>query len=263
MGQAILHGLLRAGHPPQRLSAADPNGETREKLRKLHTALFVSAENGAVTYNAEILVLAVKPQNVKMVCEQLRELDRARNQLIMSIAAGITMSSLRSWLSGDDPMVRVMPNQPALIGAGVSVLAANNEANESSRKNAEYITNAIGESVWLEDESLMDAATAISGSGPAYFYLLMEIVEAAAIAFGFTESMARRLTVGTALGAAQLAEQEGVDLKELGASVTSPGGTTAAALTVLEDEHVRDIFSRALEAARNRAEELGRTTDSD
>ena len=156
-----------------------------------------------------------------------------------------------------------MPNQPALIGAGISVLTASASVPELQRELAGYIAGAIGTTVWLDNESLMDAATAVSGSGPAYFYLLMELIENSALKFGFSKDVASKLTVGTALGAARLADTVGSPLADLRRRVTSPGGTTAAALEVLEDAEIRDIFHRALEAARNRSAELGESGSSD
>ena len=183
--------------------------------------------------------------------------------LIVSIAAGTTLKSLHAWFGSEIPVVRIMPNQPAVIGAGTSVLTASASVNELQRGLADYIGAAIGTAVWLENESLMDAATAVSGSGPAYFYLLMELIESSAIKFGFSKEVASKLTVTTALGAARLADTVGSPLVDLRRQVTSPGGTTAAALDVLEDAEIRDIFHRALEAARNRSAELGEPDSSD
>ena len=263
MGQAIVRGLIQAGHPPQLLSVADPDSSRQEELRDLHAGLVISPDNFVVAEQADALVLAVKPQIMRTVADQLARSERPANQLIVSIAAGTTLKSLHAWFGSETPVVRIMPNQPAVIGAGTSVLTASASVNELQRGLAGYIGAAIGTAVWLENESLMDAATAVSGSGPAYFYLLMELIESSAIKFGFSKEVASKLTVTTALGAARLADTVGSPLVDLKRQVTSPGGTTAAALDVLEDAGIRDIFHRALEAARNRSAELGEPDSSD
>ena len=263
MGQAIVRGLIQAGHPPQLLSVADPDSSRQEELRDLHAGLVISPDNFVVAEQADALILAVKPQIMRTVADQLARSERPANQLIVSIAAGTTLKSLHAWFGSEAPVVRIMPNQPAVIGAGTSVLTASASVNELQRGLAGYIGAAIGTAVWLDNESLMDAATAVSGSGPAYFYLLMELIESSAIKFGFSKEVASKLTVTTALGAARLADTLGSPLVELRRQVTSPGGTTAAALEVLEDAEIRDIFHRALEAARNRSAELGEPDSSD
>ena len=263
MGQAIVRGLIQAGHPPQLLSVADPDSSRQEVLRDLHAGLVISPDNFVVAEQADALVLAVKPQIMRTVADQLARSERPADQLIVSIAAGTTLKSLHAWFGSETPVVRIMPNQPAVIGAGTSVLTASASVNELQRGLAGYIGAAIGTAVWLENESLMDAATAVSGSGPAYFYLLMELIESSAIKFGFSKEVASKLTVTTALGAARLADTAGFPLVDLRRQVTSPGGTTAAALDVLEDAEIRDIFHRALEAARNRSAELGEPDSSD
>lgn len=262
MGQAIIRGLIQAGHSPRLLSVADPDSTCRAELHNLHAGLFISPDNFAVAEKADALVLAVKPQMMRTVAEEMAGSERPADQLIVSIAAGTTIKSLRAWLGSEIPVVRVMPNQPALIGAGISVLMPGKSVTEPQRELADYIASAIGTAVWLDDESLIDAATAVSGSGPAYFYLLMELIQNSALEFGFSKDVASKLTVGTALGAARIADTVGPDLADLRRRVTSPGGTTAAALKVLEDAEIRDIFRRALEAARDRSAELGESGSS-
>ena len=262
MGQAIMRGLIQAGHSPRLLSVADPDRTCRAELRNLHAELFISPDNLAVAEKADALVLAVKPQMIRTVAEETAELVCPPDQMIVSIAAGTTIGSLHAWLGSEVPVVRVMPNQPALIGAGISVLTPSATVTEPQRELADYIANSIGTAIWLDDESLIDAATAVSGSGPAYFYLLMELIENSALEFGFSKDVASKLTVGTALGAARIADSVGPDLADLRRRVTSPGGTTAAALKVLEDAEIRDIFRRALEAARDRSAELGKSGSS-
>ena len=257
MGQAIVRGLLRAGHAPNLISIADPDSERRAELLALNDRLNLGSDNDSVAQTADVLVLAVKSQLLSSVAKQIGDTTRPASQLILSIAAGTTSQTLAGWLGDDVPVVRVMPNQPALIGAGISALFASANVTASSRQLADYIAGAIGQAVWLDDEQLMDAAAAVSGSGPAYFYLLMEIIEQSARGFGFSKEIAGKLTRATALGAARVADTESAEPGELRKQVTSPGGTTAAAVTVLEDAGIHAIFRRALEAAKRRSAELG------
>jgi pyrroline-5-carboxylate reductase len=174
------------------------------------------------------------------------------------VAAGITLAAIARGLATNVPAVRVMPNQPALIGEGMSVLVASPEVSAAQKAQAFYIAEAAGLALWIGEESLMDAVTAVSGSGPAYFYLLMEIMEDSAVQLGLQRETARMLVRQTALGAARAAGMPDADLIALRASVTSRGGTTAAALDVLDQAGVRDTWRRAIAAARDRAAELGR-----
>jgi pyrroline-5-carboxylate reductase len=209
---------------------------------------------------ADVLVLAVKPQLIADVAREVAAGPRPRGQLILSVAAGITLGSLRGWFGPDTPVVRVMPNQPATIGAGISGLAASVAVGERERQIAQYIASATGQAVWLQDESLMDAVTAVSGSGPAYFYLLMEHMERAAVELGLSPELAAALTRETALGAARVVIETKAEPARLRAEVTSPGGTTAAALRVFEAANLDAIVRQALAAARDRSAELGRST---
>jgi pyrroline-5-carboxylate reductase len=210
---------------------------------------------------ADVLVLAVKPQLMPDIARKIAAGPRRSGQLILSVAAGITLGSLRSWFGSDAPLVRVMPNQPATIGAGISGLAASATVRDRERQIAEYIASATGRAVWLNDEALMDAVTAVSGSGPAYFYLLMEHMERAAVELGLSAELAAVLTRETALGAARLVIETSAEPARLRAAVTSPGGTTAAALRVFEAANLDAIVRQALAAARDRAIELGRSTE--
>lgn len=258
MAQAMVAGLLRAGHRPECLHIAEPADAARARLAALHAGLRLTSANAEVAGNADILVLAVKPQVMAAVGAELASVRRAQGQLVMSIAAGIALGTLQRWLGAQAAAVRVMPNQPALIGEGMAVLVAGPNVSEAQRAAATYVAGAAGKTAWIDNESLMDAVTAISGSGPAYFYLLMEMLEDNAVRLGLPRDAARLLTRQTALGAARVAADPSVDVAAMRASVTSPGGTTAAALGVLDQAGIRDIFRRALEAARDRGAELGR-----
>lgn len=257
MARAIAGGLLRAGHVPSSIAVAEPAAETRVQLESLG-GIRVVARNPEVAESADVLVLAVKPQMMPAVLEELAVVARPAGQLVYSIAAGTTLASLASGLKAGIPAVRVMPNQPALIGEGMSVLVASSGVSAAQKAQAFYIAEATGRALWIADESLMDAVTAVSGSGPAYFYLLMEMMEDCAVQLGLPRETARTLVRQTALGAARAAGMPDTDLLALRASVTSPGGTTAAALAVLDQAGIRSIVERAITAARDRGVELGR-----
>lgn len=258
MARALVRGLLQAGHPAGRIQVADPDPAQLEQVVALHASVGIHADNREVARNADVLVLAVKPQLMADVARQLAAGPRRARQLVLSVAAGITLDSLRGWFGAGAPLVRVMPNQPATIGAGISGLAASAAVGETERQVAQYIASATGQAVWLQDEALMDAVTAVSGSGPAYFYLLMEHMERAAIELGLPASLAAALTRETALGAARVVIETKAEPGRLRAAVTSPGGTTAAALRVFEAANLGSIVREALAAARDRSAELGR-----
>ncbi len=259
MARALVRGLLQAGHPAGRLQVADPDPAQLGQVAALHASIGMHGDNSAVAAIADVLVLAVKPQLMADIARKIASGPRRPGQLILSVAAGITLGSLRTWFGPDTPLVRVMPNQPATIGAGISGLAASAAVGARERQVAEYIASATGRAVWLKDEALMDAVTAVSGSGPAYFYLLMEHMERAAVELGLTADLAAVLTRETALGAARLVIETSAEPALLRAAVTSPGGTTAAALRVFEAANLDAIVRQALAAARDRASELGRS----
>jgi len=259
MARALLRGLLKAGHPASRLKAADPDPAQLAQVGALHAGIGTHASNREVASVADVLVIAVKPQIMATVAKQVAAAPRPAGQLILSVAAGITLDSLRGWFGGDTPLVRVMPNQPATIGAGISGLAASAAVSERDRQAAEYVASATGRAVWLKDEALMDAVTAISGSGPAYFYLLMEHMEQAAVELGLPAELAATLTRETALGAARVVSETGAEPAVLRAAVTSPGGTTAAALQIFAAANLGAVVRAALTAARDRSLELGKS----
>lgn len=258
MARAIVAGLLGAGHPPERLRIADPDPAQQARLRALDTGLAVTSDNAAAIQSADLIVLAVKPQVLPDVA---RALKPETGQLVVSVAAGVTLNALAGSLGTDTPCVRVMPNQPALVGAGMSVLCATPAVSSEQRQLAEYLAGAGGETAWIDDEPLMDAVTAVSGSGPAYFYLVMELLEDGARRMGIAPDVARQLAVQTAYGAGLAARDAGLPPAELRRMVTSPGGTTQAALESLEQGDIRALFEQALEAARQRSAELGRADD--
>jgi len=263
MAQAIIRGLLTAGHAANCIAVAEPAESQQQAIARLSDAIELTADNASVAAASELLVLAVKPQVMADVCEALGSADRKQQQTMVSVAAGITLESLAGWLGTATSIVRVMPNQPAMVAEGMSGLCASQSVSDTGREHATYLMEATGKTVWLDDETLMDAVTAISGSGPAYFYLVMEILQEVAEEFGFDSDTAHLLSTQTALGASRVAGEESESLATLRQRVSSPGGTTEAALVSLEDAGIRDMFRKALIAARNRSAELGKAQDND
>lgn len=258
MARAIGGGLLRGGMRATDLMIAEPLTAQSERLRQELYGAMVTDDNRRVAASAETLLFAVKPQILKPVCEDLAETVQESRPLIMSIAAGPMIDDIERWLGGDLRVVRVMPNQPALIDQGISALFANERTDQAGRDMAEKIMTAVGQVVWLATESKMDAVTAVSGTGPSYFYLLIDIMINAALEAGIDEETARKLAVETARGATALAAAETESMSKLIDRVRSPGGTTTAAFEVLDERHARGIFSDAINAAEHRAAELAK-----
>jgi pyrroline-5-carboxylate reductase len=255
MASALIGGLLADGVPPDRLIAADPSAEKCSALGAA-TGIRTMQDNRQAAAAAQTVVLAVKPQVLRQVAQELAQLVQDKRPLVISIAAGISCDSLRSWLGGETALVRAMPNTPAMIQSGATVLFATPGVSEAQRERAESLMRAVGLTQWIDDESLMDAVTALSGSGPAYFFLVMEAMENAARELGLAADTARLLTLQTALGAARMALESSDSPATLRRHVTSPGGTTERAVATLEDGGIRDLFTRALGAARDRSREI-------
>jgi pyrroline-5-carboxylate reductase len=256
MARSLAGGLVRDGWAPARLLLSDPQVGQRQAVEQA-LGLAVLADNAEVARRADILVLAVKPQALAQVARELAATVQQQRPLIISIAAGVRSADIERWLGGNLPIVRVMPNTPALIGSGASGLHANARVTATQRDQAESILRAVGVTVWVEEEQLIDVVTALSGSGPAYFFLVMEALEAAAIKAGLDPAPARLLTLETAVGAAKMALEGGEEPALLRRRVTSPGGTTEAALKTMEEAGLRGIVDDAIVAATRRARELG------
>jgi len=255
MAAALIGGLIGRGLAPARIAFADPN---REQLQKLVRDFGIAAAPDAASAvrDAEILVLAVKPQHMHAAASQVAAHLGGARPLIISVAAGIPHAALRGWLGTGAAIVRAMPNRPALCGFGATGLYAPPGLGAAQRALAESILTAVGIAVWVELESQMDTVTALSGSGPAYFFLFMEALEAAARELGLEPEVAHRLTLQTALGAAQMAGESADTLAVLREQVTSKGGTTAAALAILDAADLRGIVASAVAAADRRSAEL-------
>lgn len=253
MATSLIHGLLAKGVPANHIHATDIDNE---KLAQLSADTGV--ETGAidaVAGVADVVVLAVKPQVMENVCQTLKPLLKA-DSLVISIAAGVTLSSLAHWLGEGQALVRCMPNTPSLVGCGATALVANGNCGEAQQTLAGQILEAVGIACWLQQESDIDTVTALSGSGPAYYFLMMEAMEAAAIKMGLDADIARQLAIQTAQGAGKLAANSDVPPDELRRRVTSPGGTTEQALLSFDRDNFSDIVAAAMQAAKQRAAEL-------
>jgi pyrroline-5-carboxylate reductase len=262
MASAMINGLIKDGTDPDHILVAEPDEARREQLAARFSIRTLD-DNPEVARQADALILAVKPQALKAVATQLSPALSENHPLCLSIAAGIRHASLQAWLGEGVPVIRVMPNTPAMLGAGASGLYAPPDIDENQRELAEHIMRATGIAVWLDDESQMDALTAVSGSGPAYFFLFMEAMENSARKLGLAEKTAHLLVLQTALGAARMAMESASGLGDLRSSVTSPGGTTEKALEIFNKGGLSQLVDQALAAARNRSIELSESLGGD
>lgn len=254
MGRSLIGGLIARGIAPGRIVVADPSDTARGKLIADFGIRAVAHASEAI-HDAALVLLAVKPQVMRDVCQSLA-VDFPERSVAVSIAAGITTIQLDTWLGGGRAVVRAMPNTPALLGAGATGLYANARTTPEQRQLASAVLGAVGICEWLDKESLVDVVTALSGSGPAYFFLLAEAMQTAAVELGLPESTARALAAQTCLGAGRMLIEAGEDAATLRQRVTSPGGTTQAALDCFAHEGFRAIVARALDAATRRGAEL-------
>jgi pyrroline-5-carboxylate reductase len=258
MASALIGGLLARGTDASTISVIDPSDAQRAALGTRHgIATHADAGAGAAAIAAaDVLVLAVKPQQMREAVEALAA--RMSDPLVLSVAAGVRAGDIQRWLGGHRRIVRTMPNTPAMVGLGATGLAALAGVEAADRTAAERILQAVGETVWVDDESLLDAVTAVSGSGPAYVFRLIEAIAAGGERLGLSREQAMRLTVQTFVGASQLAARADEPPSVLRERVTSKGGTTAAALGVLNERDIDALFADALRAACERSVELGR-----
>ena len=256
MGEALIAGLVRSGHwKPSQITVCDVRHDQLAQLQ-LRYKVRASADNRWAVRDADIILLAVKPQHMRHLLEELGPVIR-QSQLVLSIAAGITTGLMEKFLAKGVPVIRIMPNTPALVGAGAAALARGRYAKESHEKTAEAIFQTVGTAVSVS-EADMDAVTALSGSGPAYVFYLAEAMTEAGHSLGLAPHVVQGLVRQTIKGAGQLLAQSHEEAHTLRQRVTSPGGTTEAALKVLEAARVRSIFSRALKRASQRSQELSK-----
>lgn len=255
MARSLIGGLIADGRAAATIWVADSSDDQLLRLQQ-QFQVNTTPSNSAAAAAAEILILAVKPQVMRSVCAELRDVVQKKKPLVISIAAGIRAADIDRWLGGDVAIVRAMPNTPALIQTGATALCANALVSAEQRNSAETILRAVGLALWVSDEKQMDAVTALSGSGPAYFFLFIEALEEAARALGLPPQTAHLLALQTAFGATKMALESPEDCATLRQRVTSPGGTTEQALRTFEEGQLRQLVAKALTAAANRSEEL-------
>lgn len=255
MALSLIGGLLASGYPKDKILTTEPN-EAQRHLVAERLGITCLANNNEAVQQADIIVLAVKPQQLETVCLEIQASVQSKHPLIISIAAGIRTQDMDRWLGSQNAIVRTMPNTPALIQSGATGLFANPKVSGEQHNQAENILRAAGITVWVQDEAQLDAVTALSGSGPAYYFLFMEAMQQAAQAQGLDEKSARLLTLQTAFGAAKMALESTDDLVTLRQKVTSPNGTTERAIQTFEEHQLRTTVAAAMNAAQHRAQEL-------
>ncbi|WP_428357207.1 pyrroline-5-carboxylate reductase [Methyloprofundus sp.] len=262
MANSLISGLISSGHSAQQIWVADAD---QEKSSSLATRMHIntSPTNDALIAEVDVVVLAVKPQVIATVIKNSRSSFEKQNLLVVSIAAGINQSSLSNWLGVDKAIVRCMPNTPALVQTGATGLHANQNVSEEQHDLAENIMRSVGISVWVTNESELDAVTAVSGSGPAYFFLLMEAMEKSAIELGLSQHTAQLLIEQTALGAARIALESSESPGELRNRVTSPGGTTEQAIKIFTQGGLSELVKNAMQAANDRSISLSKELGAD
>lgn len=258
MAGSLIGGLIHDGCAADTLWVADPSDVHRQEFSS-RFGIHTDADNSRLVANCDVVVLAIKPQVLAEVCADIAAAVQEHQPLLISIAAGVRSDAIQRWLGGGVSLVRVMPNTPALVQSGAAGLYASAAVSDAQRGAAESIMRAVGLTLWVDDEASMDAVTALSGSGPAYFFLVMEAMEQAGQALGLSAESARLLTLQTAFGASKMALESEHGAAELRQRVTSPGGTTEAALKVLSNGNIAGLFADALAAAHARSVEMSNT----
>ena len=262
MATSLIGGLLADGADSTQIWVADPDEGRLSHLQE-HFAINTCTDNHLLLGQVDVVLFAVKPQVLRTVCLDSASLIQQRAPLVISVAAGIRLHDIERWLGGTVAVVRTMPNTPALVRCGATALVANDKVTTAQRELAESVMRAVGLTLWLDDEQQMDTVTALSGSGPAYFFLIMEALQQAALELGLPADSARLLTLQTAFGASRMALESSEEIATLRRQVTSPGGTTERALEVFEKGDIRDLIRRALRAAQSRSHEIATQLGSD
>jgi pyrroline-5-carboxylate reductase len=260
MAASLMGGLINKGITASQMSASDPGQNQRDYIEKQFQILTYS-DNNAHFGMPDMVIIAVKPQIMKQVLEDVAPSIRHTSPLVVSVAAGITTDQIAQWIQADLSIVRTMPNTPALIGQGAIGMFANAAVTQEQQQLTEQVMDAVGTSIWVTEEANIDAVTALSGSGPAYFFMFMEYLQQAGQKLGLSEANAALLAKKTAIGSALLAERSPESLQQLKDRVTSPNGTTAAALDSFAENHIQDIIEQALTAANDRSVELSKEFD--
>jgi pyrroline-5-carboxylate reductase len=262
MARSLIGGLIQDGYPAGYIRVCDPDPAQRERLQGLY-GLTVEPAADRIIAESDSIVLAVKPQSMREVITDIRRLRGQRNPLFVSIAAGIRLTTLERWLQQKSAIVRCMPNTPALIRTGATVLCANAHVDKEQRNSAETLLRSVGLALWIEDENLLDAVTAVSGSGPAYIFAVIEAMQAAAESLGLSPEHSRLLCLQTAFGAAKMALEDSEPVGMLRQRVTSKGGTTEKALGVFAQGNLPELFRQAITAACERSQQLAQELDRD
>lgn len=257
MASAIIGGMLDSGFQAGDIWVSAPDDNHLQSLRK-RFGISVTTDNRYCAEQADIVILAVKPQVMADVCRDIAPMVQNTRPLMVSIAAGLTSDTLDEWLGGGLPLVRVMPNTPSLVGKGAAGLFANNQVKDKQKKMVQSVFESIGSALWVEDENLLHAVTALSGSGPAYFFLMLEALESAATEAGIEADTARALAIQTMAGAAEMAGRSEHDPAQLKRNVMSPGGTTEQAIHTFEDGGLRELVKKAYGAAFERSQEMSK-----
>jgi pyrroline-5-carboxylate reductase len=257
MASAIIGGMLESGFIAENIWTSAPNDSHLQTIKQ-RFGVRITTDNRYCAQQADILVLAVKPQVMRQVCEDIAPLVQNTRPLVVSIAAGLEAATLDQWLGGGLPLVRVMPNTPSLVGKGAAGLFANDEVNEQQRESIESIFSNIGTALWVEQESLLHAVTGLSGSGPAYFFLMLEALEEVAVEAGLEAATARKLAIQTMAGAAEMAARSEYDPAQLKRNVMSPGGTTEQAVNTFEQGGMRELVGSAYRNAVKRSREMSK-----
>ena len=260
MASSLISGLIASGHSPQQIWVSDIDADRLNSLAE-KLKVNITGSNDTLVNETDVLVLAVKPQSIQAVSESISSRVQQKRPLVVSIAAGVSQESLAHWLGKQVAIVRCMPNTPALVLTGATALHANMNVSAEQRDLAENILRAVGLAIWVADEAELAAVTAVSRSGPAYFFLLMEAMEKTALDLGLTDQTARLLVQQTALGAAKIALESSESPEQLRKRVTSPGGTTQSALETFEQGGFKNLVAKALHAARDRSIEMSKNTE--
>lgn len=261
MASSLISGLIASGHAPEQIWVSDVNFDTLSALAK-NLNVNTTTSNDILVNEVDVVVLAVKPQQLKAVATGMASSVQMQQPLVVSIAAGITQHNLGQWLGADVAIVRCMPNTPALVLTGATALHANANVTDKQRGLAENIMRAVGIALWVSKEDDLDIVTAVSGSGPAYYFLMMEAMEKTAQELGLDEHIARLLVQQTALGAAKIALESSESPQQLRQRVTSPGGTTEKAIAAFEQGGFHALVANALQAARDRSIEMSRSMEN-
>lgn len=262
MATSLISGLISTGYPGSNINVTEPDKDKGATLSR-QFGIQSFTDNNLAIEQSEIIVLAVKPQVMQEVCKDIAKQVQINKPLVISIAAGLLSKDIERWLGGNISMVRCMPNTPSLLNCGATGLFANENVSDEQKLQADAILATAGINVWVDQESLLDAVTAVSGSGPAYYFLFMEAMQDAAKKLGLNDEQAELLTQQTALGAARMAVESDDNAATLRAKVTSKGGTTEQAINTFEENHLQDIVMQAMQAANDKAIELAELLGKD